>query len=168
MVGPPTEVGAVVAGIEPLPPLDQLESMWRDLEARAEPSFFLSWYWIGTWLAESGAHPRLLVVRRNDVIVGLALIGQDCPRFGPLRLPRIHLNQAGKAELDCVCIEYNDLLVDRTIAKATRAAALGRLAECSALELPAVARDALGGIASTPGAHACSERYGYGDTSYLA
>src|SRR5262245_50044668 len=130
MVEPPTEVGTIVADIEPLPPLDQLESMWRELESRAEPSFFLSWYWMGTWLAESRAHPRLLVVRRNDVIVGLALIGQDCPRFGPLRLPRIYLNQAGAPEFDCVCIEYNDILVDRTIAKATRAACLAMLTKC--------------------------------------
>src|SRR5476649_2339049 len=86
------ESEAVVAQIEPLPPLDQLEPMWRDLEARAEPSFFLSWHWIGTWLAESGIQPALLVALRNNVIVGLALIGQDFLRFGPLRLPRIHLN----------------------------------------------------------------------------
>ena len=98
---------------------------------------FLSWHWIGTWLAESGIQPALLVARRNDVIVGLALIGQDCPRFGPLHLPRIYLNQAGVADLDCVYIEYNDLLVDCNDAQATRAACLAALYGCSA---------ALGGV----------------------
>jgi CelD/BcsL family acetyltransferase involved in cellulose biosynthesis len=121
-----------VAQIEPLPPLKQLEAIWRDLERRADSSFFLSWHWIGTWLAESGIQPALLVAHRNSVIVGLALIGQDCPRFGPLRLPRIHLNQAGVADLDCVYIEYNDVLVDCTGAEATRAACLAVLSGCSA------------------------------------
>jgi CelD/BcsL family acetyltransferase involved in cellulose biosynthesis len=114
-----------------LPPLNKLEPIWRDLEARAEASFFVSWHWIGAWLAESGVQPALLIALRDDVIVGLALIGQDCPRFGPLRLPRIHLNQAGMADLDCVYIEYNDLLVDSADVKATRAACLAALFECS-------------------------------------
>src|SRR5262249_50721079 len=42
----------------------------------------------------------------------------------------IYLNQAGAPEFDCVCIEYNDILVDRTIAKATRAACLAMLTKC--------------------------------------
>jgi CelD/BcsL family acetyltransferase involved in cellulose biosynthesis len=124
---PGAEERSVLAEIKPLPPVQQLEPLWRDLEARAESSFFLSWHWIGTWLAESGVQPALLVALRKDVAVGLALIGQDCPRLGPLRFPRIHLNQAGIADLDCVYIEYNDLLIDRVDAEATRAACLEAL-----------------------------------------
>ena len=128
-----TENSEILAKIEQLPPLGQLEPMWRALEARAEPSFFLSWHWIGTWLAESGIKPSLLVARRSDVIVGLALIGHDCPRFGPLRFPRIHLNQVGVADFDCVYIEYNDVLVDPRYTEATRTACLAALYECSSV-----------------------------------
>jgi CelD/BcsL family acetyltransferase involved in cellulose biosynthesis len=119
----------IVAQITALPPLSQLEPMWHALEVRAKPSFFLSWHWIGSWLSESGAKPALFVARRNQIIVGLAVIGMDCPRLGPLRVPRIHLNQAGVSDLDCVYIEYNDLLVDPTNENATRAAYLGALSK---------------------------------------
>jgi CelD/BcsL family acetyltransferase involved in cellulose biosynthesis len=132
VVDPRAEKGAVLAQIEPLPPLEQLEATWHDLERRSEASFFLSWHWMGAWLAESGIQPALLVARRNDLIVGLALIGRDCRRFGPLRLPRIHLNQGGAADIDCVYIEYNDVLVDSTHAETTRAACLAALSEHSA------------------------------------
>ena len=124
---PPND-GPVIAQIVPLPPLDRLKSMWRDLEGRAEPSYFLSWHWIGAWLSESGARPVLLVALRHNVIVGLALIGEDRPRF---RRPTLYLNQAGAAEFDTVYIEYNDFLVDRTEAKATRAACLAALCDNS-------------------------------------
>jgi len=121
------ENGPVLAEIKPLPPVDQLEPIWRELEAKAESSFFLSWHWIGTWLAESGTRPALLIALRGQVIVGLALIGQDCPHFGPLRLPRIHINQAGVVDFDCAYIEYNDLLVDSMGAEAVRGACLAAL-----------------------------------------
>ena len=117
----------IVTKITALPSLNQLEPMWRALEAKAEPSFFLSWHWIGAWLSESGAKPALFVARRNQDIVGLAVIGEDCLRFGPLCVPRIHLNQAGVSDFDCVYIEYNDLLVDPTNENATRAAYLAAL-----------------------------------------
>jgi CelD/BcsL family acetyltransferase involved in cellulose biosynthesis len=118
--------------IKGLPPLDRLEPIWRDLEARAKAPFFLSWNWIGAWLAQSGAQPALLVVLRKNLIVGLGLIGRQGPRFGLLHLPRIHLNQAGVPGIDCVCIEFNDLLVDQNYAMGARTACLAALADCSA------------------------------------
>ncbi|UOV04931.1 hypothetical protein MUU75_17950 [Pseudoxanthomonas mexicana] len=37
--------------VERLPAMDVLEARWRALETRSRASFFLSWCWIGTWLA---------------------------------------------------------------------------------------------------------------------
>ena len=121
------DIEPVVVQINPLPPLEQLKAMWQRLEARAEPSFFLSWHWIGTWLAETRLNPALLVALRNDVIVGLALIGQVCPRLP--RRPTIYLNQSGLPDFDCVYIEYNDILLDSTCVSATRAACLAAFSD---------------------------------------
>ena len=53
-----------------------LEEAWKDLEARADGSFFLSWHWIGPWLKHLPADvtPHVLVARRGDRIVGLAIL----------------------------------------------------------------------------------------------
>ena len=42
-----------------------LEPLWRNLEQRAKPNFFLSWHWIGSWLAEVDVAPWLLTVRKQ-------------------------------------------------------------------------------------------------------
>jgi hypothetical protein len=34
----------------PIDDVASIESIWRDVVARADHSFFLSWPWIGTWL----------------------------------------------------------------------------------------------------------------------
>ena len=83
------------ATIEPLPALERLETLWTDLEARCAPPFFLTWHWIGTWLAVSGASPRLALIHEGTDIVALALVGESIQRIGPWSIPRAHLNQAG-------------------------------------------------------------------------
>lgn len=35
--------------------------LWRDLEARADITFFLSWDWMGVWIAELETRPLVLV-----------------------------------------------------------------------------------------------------------
>ena len=54
----------ITASLEVLPRLDCLAAMWRDLERRADASYFLSWDWIGTWLAEACMQPLLMIGRR--------------------------------------------------------------------------------------------------------
>ena len=117
-------IEGIEAQIVALPPLKELEALWCTLEERAKASFFLSWRWIGAWLLESGATPALFVAQRNRSVVGLALIGADCSRLGPLRVPRIYLNQSGSPDFDCVYIEYNDVLVDFEYENAAREAYL--------------------------------------------
>src|SRR6185312_3345625 len=43
----------IVFSIVTVDSVDGLERMWRELEARADGSFFLSWHWIGCWLRET-------------------------------------------------------------------------------------------------------------------
>src|SRR5262249_16610356 len=103
----------VTASLEVLPRLDRLGAMWRDLERRANASFFLSWDWIGTWLSEAAIQPLLMIGRRADQIVALGLLQQKTTRIGPIATHSLFLNQAGNQSFDCVNIEFNDFLLDR-------------------------------------------------------
>ena len=100
----------ITARLEPLPPLGELAETWRALERTAAPSFCQSWHWIGSWLAESGLQPRLLVARRDGAVVGLGLVQAAVRRHAGLPVRGLYLNQAGDPAFDCVTIEFNGML----------------------------------------------------------
>ncbi|MEX2614868.1 MAG: GNAT family N-acetyltransferase [Alphaproteobacteria bacterium] len=93
-----------------------LEPVWRDLEARADGGFFLSWDWIGAWLAEIDDEPVLLEGRSEGraVALGLACRVAGGPRSGGA----LHLHQTGRPDLDSLYLEYNGFLLDRRFAGA--------------------------------------------------
>jgi len=111
---------------------------WRALEqaAGADASFFLSWAWIGGWLALIQAQgpmacvPDCLTVREPaGAIVGLALLcRRRHRRLGLLSFRQWWLNQTGDPALDALTIEYNGILAAAPCAPAVRRAALGWLA----------------------------------------
>ena len=102
---------------EPVPELDRLERLWRDLESRADGSFFLSWGWIGCWLERlpPQVRPGLLVARHDDdEVVALAVLVLQRSvrhRFVPSR--GIYLNETGAPQYDQLFVEYNGVLADR-------------------------------------------------------
>ncbi|MCC6914633.1 MAG: GNAT family N-acetyltransferase [Rhodospirillaceae bacterium] len=127
----------VTVTTESCPLWGELEARWRDLENRADGSFFTSWTWIGAWLATfggSGQAPRahLLIARAGDAIVGLAVVGER--RAGGFLRSGVAaaLNQSGEPEDDALFIEYNDFLLDRRFAPQTRAAMLRFIADTGA------------------------------------
>jgi CelD/BcsL family acetyltransferase involved in cellulose biosynthesis len=96
--------------------LDALAGQWRDLEGRADASFFLSWCWIGTWLASlpEAARPHVLTVRRDGEIVGLCTIGHATSRRNVVFMSNaLYLNETGKSAWDVLAVEYNGILADR-------------------------------------------------------
>jgi CelD/BcsL family acetyltransferase involved in cellulose biosynthesis len=98
---------------EALPSLATLEREWRTLEARARPSFFTSWHWIGTLLAAvPPAHrPKLLRGAVRGKTVGLALLGAGViRRRGLIRSRALYLNETGDRRFDSITIEHNGLL----------------------------------------------------------
>ena len=103
--------------LQPLPPLSTLEPMWRELESRAELSFFLSWTWIGSWLhgvAECGIVTSLLSARRGGRVVGLAVVCEaPLRRLGVPVGRRAYVHETGRHEIDGITIEHNGLLLDR-------------------------------------------------------
>ncbi len=104
-----------VIAVESWPGLDALGALWRDLEDRADITFYLTWHWIGTWVEEAGLQPHLLVARDGGRLVGLGLFvaGLQRRHRGLLRSRTLFLHETGDPEIDINCIEYNGFLVDR-------------------------------------------------------
>lgn len=101
---------------QPLRSVLELAAEWRDLEARARPNFFLSWYWIGAWLNSlplSARPQRVLRATQGGRVVGLALLAEQVLRWRWLPLARaVYVNEAGNPAFDSASIEHNGLLVD--------------------------------------------------------
>ena len=82
--------------LAPILDVDALEPAWRDLAARADHSFFLSWPWVGTWLRHlpNGTEPHLLTARVSNRIVGLAVVcRRPALRLGLRRRSRFLLSR---------------------------------------------------------------------------
>ncbi len=106
----------IAFAVEPFADLDSLERAWRDLEARADCSFFLSWRWIGCWLRETGLHPAVVAGRLDGRVVSLALfVTRRMWRHRWLHANTIFLHETGDPALDINFIEYNGILVDRSL-----------------------------------------------------
>jgi CelD/BcsL family acetyltransferase involved in cellulose biosynthesis len=124
---------------ETLPPLAMLEREWRALERIAGRGFFLSWSWIGTWLATmpSGVEPFVLRAKRDKVTVGIALaVERSATRA-------LYLNATGDRDLDAIYIEHNGFLCELSAERAVLNALAAWFAQAQppldALHLPGIA-----------------------------
>lgn len=93
----------------------ELGLLWRDLEARADITFFLSWDWMAAWIAGLEEPPLVLVGEAGGALV---LLGLLVPRLrveaaGAIRVRGLHLHATGRREIDVIAHEYNGFLVDR-------------------------------------------------------
>src|SRR5665213_3235508 len=96
--------------------IGDLEAQWRDLETRADASFFQSWSWIGTWLAGMPAGLTPLVARCTSAgdTVALGIIVRSHRRRHFLWRPRrLLLNETGDTSFDLLFIEHNGFLAER-------------------------------------------------------
>ncbi len=122
---------AIEVELEPSRDCRSLAAQWTALEARADCSFFLSWLWIGSWLAElpEEVNPLCLRARLDGETVGLALLTwRHVRRRGVIRSRQLHLHATGHPYFDLLTVEYNDFLVDRRVATETRQAMADALA----------------------------------------
>jgi CelD/BcsL family acetyltransferase involved in cellulose biosynthesis len=94
-----------------------LEAKWRDLESRADLSFFQSWTWMGCLVQERFAEPVLVEAREVGRTVALALFNR--------RGRTLYLGQSGDPVLDCVYIELNGVLTEMGREAELTAACLG-------------------------------------------
>lgn len=101
---------------------------WRALEAQAGRGFFLSWAWIGTWLATlpPTLAPFLLRARRGAETVGLAVgVEHDKSSSRLLSARELYLHATGDPQLDAIYIEHNGFLC-ATSAEAALMASLAK------------------------------------------
>lgn len=95
-----------------------IEAHWADLEPRADPSFFIAWGWVASWLRSipPDAVPDLLWIREDGRLVGTALLGRArVARRKVFHSDALFLQQCGRPQFDQpLTIEHNGLLADRT------------------------------------------------------
>lgn len=127
-IEPRATTSEIVVETCPFPSTPELERLWRDLESRAAPSFFLSWTWIGTWLEVTGLQPSVIMARLGGRLVGLALLNSRRRWRLGLSWPALSLNEVGHPEQDCIMIEDNGFLAERGTEAAVTKACLDHLA----------------------------------------
>lgn len=90
-----------------------------ELSRRAAPSYFTSWGWVETFLQglPAGTTVRLVRIRRDGVVVGLALLGQSQSVRGMIPSRTWHLFESGVDRYDELTIEHNALVVDESCAE---------------------------------------------------
>ena len=99
-----------------LPPYEQMERDWLELEARSDSSFFTSWSWIGCWLACLPSHiqPKLLRAISGEKTVGMGiLVSRNFLRHNFIPVSGLYLHATGNPLLDQITIENNGFLADR-------------------------------------------------------
>jgi len=109
------EKQGIAASVMRLTTIGPLGHKWRHLEQRSSCSFFQSWTWIGTWLAQlpKSVELYLLEVVDGDRVIGLAVFGAGTlVRHGFVRSRALLLHETGSNEMDRMTIEYNSILVE--------------------------------------------------------
>ena len=87
--------------------------VWRDLEARSQPSYFLSSGWVQNWLAALPGEeiPDLAVVRDGGAPQAAFFLGKrNVRRHGVLASRALYVNATGSECHDDVCIEHNGVV----------------------------------------------------------
>jgi CelD/BcsL family acetyltransferase involved in cellulose biosynthesis len=95
----------------------ELGAQWRELEGRADASFFQTWDWIGCWVEEAQLTPLVLVGRQAGRIVLMGLLHPSRQRRHlVVTTNALLLHHLGRKDRDILAIEYNGFLTDREVA----------------------------------------------------
>lgn len=116
------------ATLSPVTDTDALAKRWCALENQVGGPFFLSWTWIGAWVAGLDHPPLLLAITDSDgKDRALGLFVQAVERRRGLRVRQMRLHDTGIPARDAITVEYNTLLCDQGIEAACWHAALRSL-----------------------------------------
>jgi CelD/BcsL family acetyltransferase involved in cellulose biosynthesis len=99
-------------------------AQWRELEARAQGSFFQSWSWMGCLAAERFDRAVLMRARQGTRMAALALFNRRTNFLHNILI----LNETGTPSWDAAFIEYNGILAEPNDDRATIAACLAAAA----------------------------------------
>jgi CelD/BcsL family acetyltransferase involved in cellulose biosynthesis len=109
--------------------IGRLGEIWKDLERRADGSFFQSWAWTGCLAAERFSDPVLLTAQEDGSTIAAALFNRRARRLLP---PTLWLGESGDPRHDDIFIEHNGILMEHgrpvsLLAACLRAAAGGAI-----------------------------------------
>lgn len=124
----------------------ELGARWRDLEQRADGSFFQSWTWVGCLATERFPDPVLVEATEDGRTVALALFNRIRSWIGPAVL---HLGASGIAELDCPYVEHNGVLAEAGREAELAVACLRAVASRYDLALPGINEPTLAAVRRT-------------------
>ncbi len=117
---PITPTAATTAAVEvapsvtfsPVADFAALGTRWRNLETRAQASFFQSWTWVGCLARNRYPDPMLLCAQiagpDGPRDVALALFNRQTTRFAPQTL---YLSETGQAAFDAMYVEHSGFLI---------------------------------------------------------
>ena len=126
----------IVVRMESLTDREALSNRWKELETRANATFFTSWSWVGNWLEQlpEGIEPLVLIAEASGRVVGLALFVERkvARHFFLVSSRSLFLQETGLPEYDRLTLEYSSLLLDAEIEQEVAA----RCIEFLAREVP--------------------------------
>jgi CelD/BcsL family acetyltransferase involved in cellulose biosynthesis len=138
-----------VIHVSPVTDFAALGERWRNLEQRADCSFFQSWAWTGCRVTERFADPLLVEANEGGRTVALALFNRTPSRgIGPTRL---FLGETGDAALDSPYIEDNGVLTEAGRETALTEACLRAVASSHVLVLSGIGAEVLQAVRRAAG-----------------
>jgi CelD/BcsL family acetyltransferase involved in cellulose biosynthesis len=122
---------------------EALGARWRDLEQRADASFFQTWSWTGCLAAERFTNPVLVEATEAGRTVALALFNR--------RQGKLYLGETGDPALDCPYIEHNGVLAETARTEELTQACLAAVARSHVLVLSGIDEPTLRAASSAAG-----------------
>jgi CelD/BcsL family acetyltransferase involved in cellulose biosynthesis len=101
--------GVVDVRISAVQDFAELGGRWRELEQRADGSFFQSWTWVGCLASERFPDALLVEATEAGRTVALGLFNRVRRRIAPSVL---YLGESGSPDLDCPYVEQNGILTE--------------------------------------------------------
>ena len=109
--------------------IPNIETDWRELEAKAQCHYFLTWDWLGAWVKECQGDCYLLKATLSGRVVGLSFVFSNTRRvFKCYAITQWWLNRTGHEQYDQAWLEYNDFLVEQSIQTQVKQAMLSFIA----------------------------------------
>jgi hypothetical protein len=105
--------------------ISEIRNKWCALATDSQPTPFLDWSWISSWLDSLPCLPKLLEASMNSQVVGLALFCIRSKNILPgVEIKQLWLHRNGQQAYDQTWIEHNDFLLHYDYADIVRQAML--------------------------------------------
>lgn len=104
--------------INPFSDIRVVEELWTDIQKRSVHSYFNSWGWISTWLANLPSDSKITFhvgYQAQTAVVAFFLGERKSRKYGVLPSRSLALNATAHPYYDILYIEYNAVLYDSSI-----------------------------------------------------